>query len=60
MPTITGVGRDQIAFSSLETQISKDNEVPFINAFVDKLDLEQLSIQCLIQTSLIVSFFLKN
>lgn len=50
MPTIRGVDRSQISFSSLETQISQDNEIRFIDAFVDKLELKQLSIQSLVQT----------
>ncbi len=44
MPQIQGVNREQITFSNLESQISKDNEIRFIDAFVDKLDLKQFSI----------------
>jgi hypothetical protein len=29
MPVITGSDRDQISFSSLETQIANDNEIRF-------------------------------
>jgi len=50
MPIIIGIDREQINFSSLETQISKDNEIRFIDAFVDKLELKQLGIQSLVQT----------
>lgn len=50
MPSIIGVDRDQITFSSLESHIKNDNEVRFIDAFVDKLDLKQLGIQSLVQT----------
>lgn len=49
MPIIIGIHREQISFSSLESQISKDNEVRFIDAFVDKLDLKQIGIQSLVQ-----------
>ncbi len=49
MPTITGISREQISFSSLETQIAKDNEIRFVDAFVDKLELKQLGIVSLIQ-----------
>jgi hypothetical protein len=52
MPTITGIDREQITFSSLETQIANDNEILFIDTFVDKLDLEQLGIQSLVQTQM--------
>lgn len=50
MPTIQGVNRHQITFTDLETQIEKDNEIRFIDAFVDKLDLKQLGIQSLTQS----------
>jgi len=50
MPTITGIDREQITFSSLETQIANDNEILFVDTFVDKLDLGQLDIQSLVQT----------
>ena len=49
MPQIQGINREQITFSNLESQIAKDNEIRFIDAFVDKLDLKQLGIQSLIQ-----------
>lgn len=50
MPNIKGTYREQISFSTLESQISKDNEIRFIDAFVDKLDLKQLGIHSLVQT----------
>lgn len=50
MPTIIGINREQITFSSLEIQIAKDNEIRFIDAFVDKLDLKQLGVQSLVQS----------
>lgn len=50
MPIMTGVDRHQMSFSSLEDKIAVDNEVRFIDAFVDKLDLQQLGVQSLTAT----------
>jgi len=50
MPQIQGVNREQITFSNLESQITKDNEIRFIDAFLDKLDLKELGIQTLVQS----------
>ena len=50
MPSLPGLDRSQITFSSLEDAISTDNEVRFIDAFVDKLDLKKLEIKSLCQT----------
>lgn len=50
MPIINGFDRSQITFSSLEDSIAADNEVRFIDAFVDKLDLKQLGVQSLTQS----------
>src|SRR5690606_33250045 len=50
MPIINSLDRCQMTFSSLEDSISADNEVRFINAFVDKLDLQQLGVQSLTST----------
>lgn len=50
MAIINGSDRNQITFSSLEDRISKDNEVRFIDAFVDKLDLKQLGVRSLTQS----------
>src|SRR5690606_28782056 len=47
MPIINSLDRCQMTFSSLEDSISSDNEVRFIDAFVDKLDLQQLGVQSL-------------
>src|SRR5690606_20669116 len=47
MPIMTGVDRHQVSFSSLEDKIAVDNELRFIDAFVDKLDLKQLGVQSL-------------
>lgn len=49
MPIITGFDREQVRFSCLEDFISEDNEVRFIDAFVDKLDLKQLGVISLTQ-----------
>jgi transposase len=50
MPIIHGSDRRQIIFSSFEDRISSDNPVRFIDAFVDKLDLQQLGVRSLTQT----------
>ena len=42
MHGLPGLDRSQITFSSLEDAISTDNEVRFMDAFVDKLDLKKL------------------
>ena len=34
--------RGQVSFGSLEELISPDNQIRFLDAFVDKLDLEKL------------------
>ena len=43
MPLITSKNRTQIEFKSLEDFIDKDNIVRFIDAFVEKLELNKLS-----------------
>ena len=43
MPIITSKNRTQIEFKSLEDFIEKNNPVRFIDAFVDKLELNKLS-----------------
>lgn len=50
MPIITGLDRQQIRFSSLEDAISSDNDVRFIDAFVEKLDLGKLGVTSLSKT----------
>src|SRR5690606_10641585 len=50
MPIITGLDRHQIRFSSLEDAISADNDVRFIDAFVEKLDLGKLGVTSLSKT----------
>jgi hypothetical protein len=47
MTNINGLDRQQIRFSSLEDTIPLDNDVRFIDAFADKLDLVQLGVQSL-------------
>jgi transposase len=44
MPEIYGKDRHQISFSSLEERIHPDNVVRFIDAFVEKIDLEKLGV----------------
>jgi hypothetical protein len=39
---IKGLSRHQVAFGSLEDSVSAENPVRVIDAFVDKLDLNQL------------------
>lgn len=43
MDYIKSTNRNQLEMSSLDEQIEKDNTVRFVDAFVDKLDLVQLS-----------------
>jgi hypothetical protein len=50
MPIINGFDPSQITFSSLEDSIAADNELRFIDAFVDKLDPKQYGVQSLTQT----------
>ena len=42
MHFINGNNRHQTYFSTLEDQVSADNAVRLMDAFVDKLDLQQL------------------
>ncbi len=49
MPIINGLDRLQIRFSSLEDAISVDNDVRFIDPFVDKLDFGKLGVKSLNQ-----------
>ena len=41
MQHITGISRQQVRFSSLEDTISPDNQVRFIDAFVEYVDLSK-------------------
>ena len=45
MKIIKGTSRQQIQFSSLDELIAADNPVRILDAFVDKLDLQQLGIK---------------
>ncbi len=45
MQTIVGKDRHQMIFTSLEQEISKDNPVRLIDAFVEKIDLKALGIK---------------
>ena len=45
MKTIKGISRQQMQFSSLDDQIAADNPVRILDAFVEKLDLQQLGIK---------------
>ena len=42
MQFIQGTNRHQSYFSTLEDQVSADNSVRLIDAFVDKLEFQQL------------------
>ena len=43
MPNIPSKSRTQIEFKSLEDFIEKENIVRFIDAFVEKIELEKIS-----------------
>jgi transposase len=43
MQHITGISRQQMRFSSLEDTISPDNQVRFIDVFVEYIDLSKLN-----------------
>jgi len=45
MQHITGTDRDQLFFTSLAQDISSDNPVRFIEAFVEQIDLLRLGFQ---------------
>ncbi len=42
MQHITGISRQQMRFSSLEDTINPDNQVRFIDAFVENINLPKL------------------
>ena len=63
MQFIHGTNRHQSYFSTLEDQVSADNTVRLIDAFIDKLDLYQLEFTNTIHKSEIEmpsSFFFGN
>ena len=45
MQHITGIHRNQITIASLEDTISPDNPIPFIVAFLEKIDLKAVGFQ---------------
>lgn len=47
MEFIAGMNRQQMQLSSMEDAISQDNVVRFVDAFVEKLDIEKLGFQVL-------------
>ena len=36
MPELTGINREQITFFNFESQVAPDNEIRFIDAFVEE------------------------
>ena len=44
MQFITGTNRHQTYFSTLEDQVTADNPVRLMDAFIDKLDLQKLGL----------------
>ena len=48
MHYIEGTNRAQLQFISLEDMIAPDNPVRILDAFVDKIDLQQLQFQHII------------
>ena len=42
---IIGISLNQITFASLEDNISLDNPIPFIDAFVENVDLRELGFE---------------
>ena len=51
MQFITGQSRQQTYFATLEDQVSADNPVRLMDAFIDKLDLQKLGFQKTIHNS---------
>jgi len=51
MQFITGADRNQTYFATLEEQVSTDNPVRLIDAFIDKLELEKLSFTNIVHKS---------
>ena len=45
MQLITRISRNQMTIASLESSISTDNPIRFIDAFVDNIDLEALGFE---------------
>ena len=51
MQFITGNSRHQTYFSTLEDQVSTDNAVRLMDAFIDKLDLQKLGFKTIVHKS---------
>ena len=51
MQFITGNSRHQTYFSTLEDQVSADNAVRLMDAFINKLDLKQLGFKTTVHKS---------
>ena len=45
MQHITGISRNQMTIASLESSISADNPIRFIDAFVDNIDLKAVGFE---------------
>jgi transposase len=45
MQHITGISRNQMTIASLESSISTDNPIRFIDAFVEHIDLKALGFE---------------
>ena len=45
MQHITGISRNQMTIASLESSISADNPIRFIDAFVDTIDLKAVGFE---------------
>ncbi len=51
MQFIQGINRNQTYFVTLEDQVSVDNTVRLIDAFIDKLDLQKLGFTGIVHKS---------
>ena len=51
MPFKQGTNRNQTSFTTLDQQVTNDNPVRIIDAFVDKLDLQKLGLSNAIHKS---------
>ena len=60
MQFIEGTNRHQSYFSTLEDQVSADNAVRLIDAFIDKLDLQKLGLLIVSMSSPTFRFVLTN
>ena len=60
MQFIQGNNRHQTYFARLEDQVSADNAVRLIDAFIDKLDLQKLGLLIVSMSSPTFRFVLTN